>query len=109
MYTYSVFCFCLDYEALQPRLHALLAAQEQDMTLAASLEKRIATLVKRHATHVSCFLFDATRACSASFPVFQVDTLSELFVAWDDVVTETESKVKRLERDKEERQRLGYA
>jgi len=78
-----------DYEALQPRLHALLAAQEQDMTLAASLEKRVATLVKRHATHV--------------------DTLSELFVAWDDVVTETESKVRRLERDKEERQRLGYA
>lgn len=41
--------------------------------------------------------------------LFQVDTLSELFVAWDDVLTETESKVKRLERDKEERQRLGYA
>ncbi|KAH0836711.1 hypothetical protein J3R83DRAFT_8440 [Lanmaoa asiatica] len=78
-----------DYEALQPRLHALLAAQEQDMELAASLEKRIATLVERHATHV--------------------DTLSELFVAWDDVLTETESKVKRLERAKEERQRLGYA
>jgi hypothetical protein len=78
-----------DYEALQPRLHALLAAQEQDMKLAACLEKRIATLVERHATHV--------------------DTLSELFVAWDDVLTETESKVKRLERDKEERQRLGYA
>lgn len=45
-----------DYEALQPRLRVLLAAQEQDMKLAASLEKRIATLVERHATHVSCFL-----------------------------------------------------
>lgn len=43
------------------------------------------------------------------FLSFQVDTLSELFVAWDDVLTETEGKVKCLERDKEERQRLGYA
>jgi len=77
-----------DHEALQPRLQALLVAQEQDMSLAASLEKRIASLVERHATHV--------------------DTLSELFVAWDDVLTETEKKVKRLERDEEERRRLGY-
>lgn len=46
-----------DYEALQPRLHALLAAQEQDMRLAASLERRIATLVERHATHVSHLFF----------------------------------------------------
>jgi len=76
------------YEALQPRLQALLAAQEEDMKSAASLEKRIAGLVDRHATHV--------------------DALSELFVAWDDILTETESKMKRLERDKEERQRLGY-
>ncbi|KAF8555972.1 hypothetical protein OG21DRAFT_1476267 [Imleria badia] len=88
-----------DHEALQPRLHALLAAQEQDMRLAASLERRIASLVDRHATHVSSFFISATLAY----------TLSELFVAWDDVLTETESKVKRLERDKEERERLGYA
>lgn len=103
-------CFCSDYEVLQPRLHALLAAQEHDMKLAACLEKRIATLVERHATHVSCF-FDRCniRVFKMSFSVFQVDTLSELFVAWDDVLTETESKVKRLERDKEERRRLGYA
>jgi hypothetical protein len=39
---------------------------------------------------------------------FQVDALSELFVAWDDVLTETENKVIKLERDREERQRLGY-
>ena len=99
--------FGTDYEALQPRLRALLAAQEQDVKVAASLEKRIATLVERHATHVSRFLIDAVLARPILF-MFQVDTLSELFVAWDDVLTETESKVKRLERDKEERQRLGY-
>ncbi|KIJ20906.1 hypothetical protein PAXINDRAFT_66601 [Paxillus involutus ATCC 200175] len=79
---------CIDYEALQPRLQALLAAREEDVKLAASLEKRVASLVERHATHV--------------------DALSELFVVWDDILTETESKIKRLERDKNERQRLGY-
>lgn len=77
-----------DYETLQPRLDALLKAHQEDIRLAVSLEKRIATLVDRHATHV--------------------DALSELFVAWDDVLTETENKVIKLERDREERQRLGY-
>jgi hypothetical protein len=77
-----------DYETLQPRLDALLKAHQEDIRLAASLEKRIAALVDRHATHV--------------------DALSELFVAWDDVLTETENKVIKLERDREERQRLGY-
>lgn len=77
-----------DYETLQPRLDALLKAHQEDIRLAASLEKQIAALVDRHATHV--------------------DALSELFVAWDDVLTETENKVIKLERDREERQRLGY-
>jgi hypothetical protein len=77
-----------DYETLRPRLDALLKAHQEDIRLAASLEKRIAALVDRHATHV--------------------DALSELFVAWDDVLTETENKVIKLERDREERQRLGY-
>ncbi|KAI6041274.1 hypothetical protein EDC04DRAFT_2670104 [Pisolithus marmoratus] len=77
-----------DHEVLQPRVQRLLAAQEEDLKLAASLEKRIANLVDRHATHV--------------------DALSELFVAWDDVLSEAESKVAQLERDKIEKQRLGY-
>ena len=41
-----------DYETLQPRLDALLKAHQEDIVLAASLEKRIAALVERHATHV---------------------------------------------------------
>ncbi|KAG1770707.1 hypothetical protein EDD22DRAFT_977084 [Suillus occidentalis] len=73
-----------DYEALQPRLDALLKAHQEDIKLATLLEKRIAALIDRHATHV--------------------DALSELFVAWDDVLTETENKVIKLERDREERQ-----
>ncbi|KAH7923972.1 hypothetical protein BV22DRAFT_1105772 [Leucogyrophana mollusca] len=77
-----------DYQALQPRLDALLDAHNEDIKLAASLERRIAGLVEKHATHV--------------------DALSELFVAWDDVLSETENKATRLEKDREERQRLGY-
>jgi len=77
-----------DYEILQPRLDALLKAHQEDIRLAASLEKRIAALVERHATHV--------------------DALSELFVAWDDILSETENNVTKLGRGREERQRLGY-
>jgi hypothetical protein len=45
--------FLVDHEKLQPRLDALIAAHHEDLVLAASLEKRIATLMDRHATYVS--------------------------------------------------------
>ncbi|KAF8809498.1 hypothetical protein BYT27DRAFT_7094051 [Phlegmacium glaucopus] len=77
----------LDYEELQPRLKAILDAHEEDARLADSLEIRIASLVERHATYV--------------------DALSELFVAWDDTITEAEDKLARMEREKAERLRLG--
>lgn len=38
----------------------------------------------------------------------KVDSLSELFVAWDDTITEAEDKVAKLERDREDRKRMGY-
>lgn len=57
---------CSDHEALHPQLQAFLAAQEQDVRLAAALEKRIATLVERHTTHVSCLLFQ----CQSHYPFF---------------------------------------
>lgn len=41
-----------EYEHLQPRLDTLLKAHHEDLLLAASLEKRIATLMERHVTHV---------------------------------------------------------
>lgn len=41
-----------DYEALQPRLDALLKANAEDVELAASLERRIATLMQKHASSV---------------------------------------------------------
>lgn len=37
-----------------------------------------------------------------------MDTLSELFVAWDDTIEEADSQVTKLHRDHAERQRLGY-
>ena len=45
--------FLVDHEKLRPRLDALIAAHHEDLVLAASLEKRIATLMDRHATYVS--------------------------------------------------------
>ncbi|KAF9466065.1 hypothetical protein BDZ94DRAFT_1188032 [Collybia nuda] len=77
-----------DYEPLQSRLDDLLNAHQKDLEIAASLEKRIATLMERHATHV--------------------DALSELFVVWDDTITVAEDNVSKLERDRLERQRLGF-
>jgi hypothetical protein len=43
-----------------------------------------------------------------AYNLSKVDALSELFVAWDDAITDAEDKVARLERDREERKRLGY-
>ncbi|KAH9928781.1 hypothetical protein B0H21DRAFT_119357 [Amylocystis lapponica] len=77
-----------DYKELQPRLEALVQAHEDDLRTAADLEKRIAALMDRYATHV--------------------DTLSELFVAWDDTIQDAEDKLARFERDRDERRRLGY-
>ncbi|KAI8985717.1 hypothetical protein BD414DRAFT_488987 [Trametes punicea] len=77
-----------DYEVLQPRLEALLKAHDEDIHTAAELEKRIAILMDRYATNV--------------------DTLSELFVSWDEAIRDAEEEVHKMEKDRQERQRLGY-
>ncbi|OCH85254.1 hypothetical protein OBBRIDRAFT_815148 [Obba rivulosa] len=77
-----------DCKALEPRLDALMTAHREDLEKAAELEKRIATLMDRYTT--------------------QVDTLSDLFVAWDDSIGRAEEQVAKLERDKTERLKLGY-
>ncbi|KAI0831838.1 hypothetical protein BC628DRAFT_1310537 [Trametes gibbosa] len=77
-----------DYEVLQPRLEALFKAHDEDLHLAAALEKRIALLMDRYATNV--------------------DTLSELFVSWDQSIRDTEDEVHRMARDRTEKQKLGY-
>ncbi|OJT06049.1 hypothetical protein TRAPUB_3103 [Trametes pubescens] len=77
-----------DYEALQPRLEALLKAHNEDLQTAADLERRIALLMDRYATNV--------------------DTLSELFVSWDQSVRDTEEEVHKMEKDRTEQRKLGY-
>ncbi|KAI0032292.1 hypothetical protein K488DRAFT_50182 [Vararia minispora EC-137] len=77
-----------DYEALQPRLDALLVRHAEDARRAAMLEARIAAVVQHYAS--------------------QVDELSEVFVEWDEVLREAEERVGKLEREKAERARLGY-
>ncbi len=42
-----------DYEALQPRLETLHKAHDEDLKMAAELEKRIALLMNHYATNVS--------------------------------------------------------
>ncbi|PPQ91890.1 hypothetical protein CVT25_000765 [Psilocybe cyanescens] len=88
------FDWTLEYEKLEPRLQVLLEAYEEDAKLASSLEIKISSLVDRHATYARRFLL--------------VDTLSELFVAWDDTLTEAEDKLTLMEREKAERLRLGF-
>ncbi|KAI0057108.1 hypothetical protein BV25DRAFT_1831479 [Artomyces pyxidatus] len=77
-----------DYEALQPRLAALVQRHQEDAQLAAALEERVAKLLKRYAE--------------------QVETLSALFMVWDETLRKSEGRLDKLERDREERVRLGY-
>ncbi|KAH9921680.1 uncharacterized protein BXZ73DRAFT_104299 [Epithele typhae] len=77
-----------DYEALQPRLEGLLKAHDEDLHTAADLERRIALLMDHYAT--------------------SVDTLSELFVSWDETIRETEDEINELDKDLDERRKLGY-
>ncbi|THV02457.1 hypothetical protein K435DRAFT_775463 [Dendrothele bispora CBS 962.96] len=76
-----------DHIELEPRLNKLIQLHEENDERTAVLQKRIAGIIEEHATYV--------------------DALSELFVAWDDTITGAELKISRLERDREERQRLG--
>lgn len=77
-----------DCERLRGRLEALVNRHEEDLEKTKELEDKIARLLERHAT--------------------KVDSLSELFVSWNDVITEGEDKAGKAEREKEERKRLGY-
>ncbi|KAH9933504.1 uncharacterized protein B0H18DRAFT_1083105 [Fomitopsis serialis] len=67
-----------EYKTLQPRLDALLKAHEEDAQMASQLERRIAGLMDRYASRVSYRL------------------------------RSSEDQATRLERDYEERRKLGY-
>ncbi|TFK73750.1 hypothetical protein BDN72DRAFT_956310 [Pluteus cervinus] len=76
-----------DYEQLQPRLETLLSGHQDNVKRADALEQKISSIMERHATHI--------------------DALSELFVIWDEALTDVEDRITRLEREKTERIRLG--
>ena len=92
-----------DHEQLKPRLDALISENKADMELAASLERRIALVMRKHAKSVSL----GAKLCPCVLIAFQVDALSELFVAWDDALTMTEDSIAQMEKEKHERRRLG--
>ncbi|KAJ3876074.1 hypothetical protein F5051DRAFT_454077 [Lentinula edodes] len=75
------------YIPLQPRLAALVELHQQNRDRAEVLERRVAGVMQSHAGYI--------------------DTLSDLFLAWDGALIEAENRVVRLEREKEERERLG--
>lgn len=93
-----------EYRKLQPRLDALLRAQEEDLHKHGELEQRIANVMNQYASAVRLLLhFSSARSISS----LQTDALSELFVAWDDTLYDAEGRVGKIERDREERKRLG--
>jgi len=98
------------HEGLKPRLRALVEAQKGNIQRVESLEKRVAGIVERHAAHVgllfSFYLFWWRRGADERCWQ-QVDTLSDLFVEWDYTLSAAEDEISRLEREREERRRLG--
>ncbi|KAJ3994576.1 hypothetical protein F5050DRAFT_461047 [Lentinula boryana] len=77
------------YIPLKPRLSTLLELHEQNTARADELERRVAGIMESHTGYI--------------------DTLSDLFLAWDDALTDAENRLVRIEREKEERERLGLA
>ncbi|KAJ3745326.1 hypothetical protein DFH05DRAFT_1523608 [Lentinula detonsa] len=77
------------YIPLKPRLSTLLELHEQNTARADELEGRVAGIMESHTGYI--------------------DTLSNLFLAWDDALTDAENRLMRIEREKEERERVGLA
>ncbi|KAJ8521267.1 hypothetical protein ONZ45_g2034 [Pleurotus djamor] len=76
-----------DYEPLEPRVKQVMEAYMEDIRTLSGLEKRVARLVEKNAT--------------------LVDALSELFVVWDETLTDAEVKLAKIQRTREERRKLG--
>ncbi|KAG9001590.1 hypothetical protein FRB94_003684 [Tulasnella sp. JGI-2019a] len=71
-----------DHEALKDRLRLLCEAQAEDLVLYDSLEARLSAILQNYVSHIT--------------------RLSELFVTWNDIVTEAEERIDVLERQKRE-------
>ncbi|KAJ4473577.1 hypothetical protein J3R30DRAFT_3509779 [Lentinula aciculospora] len=75
------------YVPLNPRLSALIESHQQNQLRADELERRVARIMESHAGYI--------------------DTLSDLFLAWDDALIDAENRMMKMERTKEERERVG--
>ncbi|KAG8853363.1 hypothetical protein FRB96_008153 [Tulasnella sp. 330] len=71
-----------EHEALKGRLRLLLEAQAEDLALYDALESRISTILQDYVSHIT--------------------RLSELFVSWNDIVTEAEERADLLNRRQQE-------
>jgi len=77
-----------EHEPLRPRLEALIKATRQDNLMYRALEERLADFLQRYTTHVSA--------------------LSELFMHWNDSVTEAEDFMTRLEKEVRQKARTSF-
>ncbi|KAI0825436.1 hypothetical protein BC629DRAFT_1447612 [Irpex lacteus] len=77
------------YATLQPRLDKLVEESQECVRRREELERRVAGVMDRWVT--------------------TTDTLSQLFVAYDDTLHDAESTVGRLRREREERVKVGLA
>ncbi|KAF8320066.1 hypothetical protein DL93DRAFT_2074393 [Clavulina sp. PMI_390] len=77
-----------DYEPLQERMRALAKATQEDEARLAEIERRTTALLQRYSSHVSA--------------------LSDLFIYWNDSVTDAEDFMTRVEKDNEERAKKDF-
>jgi acyl-CoA reductase-like NAD-dependent aldehyde dehydrogenase len=76
-----------EYEPLLPRMTEVLKKHKEDLARFESLESRMMDLLESYGE--------------------RVDLMTQLFVEWNELVEEAESTITKLEKDKEEKQRLG--
>jgi len=77
-----------DHESLKPRLEALAKAEKENVERYVSLEKRVGSLLGRYSS--------------------QVTALSELFIVWNDLVTDSEDRIAALERRRAEQETVTF-
>ncbi|KZS91838.1 hypothetical protein SISNIDRAFT_413577 [Sistotremastrum niveocremeum HHB9708] len=78
-----------EYAKLEERLDKLIANHKEDMEFASDIERRVTALLEKYTT--------------------RVDSLSEKFIEWNDIVTDAEDRTARRQREQAERQKLGHS
>lgn len=87
-------------EKLAPELEATakeLPAREKALE---SLEAKTSTLLARYDAYVGLITHNWRADCPTNRMSEQVDTLSELFISWDGILSYAEAQVTRLEKER---------